>query len=288
MKLPSPSMVISSVALFVALGGGAYAVATIDSSDVKNNSLRSSDVKNNTLRSKDITDGTIRNKDLSPKLRKKLGLPGPSGNNGSNGSNGANGPTGQTGGEGHPGATGPPGDDALTRITSLPGPGFDGTNVSVIMTPDGVRFGPYADGGANGGSLYYSGLNGHTLSEVKSLIYRIRYSSDGDCGGVCVPYLRIFLNNDSHDAIFSPNTQQPDPDLTEGEFHNWVPTSGTWRYDDDPGNLPDIHTYADLVTDHGTEVVSGIYITTGFTNGTDLTALLRSFEVNGENFVFGG
>jgi hypothetical protein len=34
-------------------------------------------------------------------------------------------------------------------------------------------------------------------------------------------------------------------------------------------------------------VISGIYVTTGFTGGNDLTALLRSLSVNGHSFTFG-
>ena len=42
-----------------------------------------------------------------------------------------------------------------------------------------------------------------------------------------------------------------------------------------------------MLANHGSEVVSGIYVTTGFTGGTDLTAILRSISVNGSSFVFG-
>lgn len=46
--------VMATVAVFIALGGGAYAAATIGSSDVKNNSLTGKDVKNNSLTEKDV------------------------------------------------------------------------------------------------------------------------------------------------------------------------------------------------------------------------------------------
>jgi len=42
-----------------------------------------------------------------------------------------------------------------------------------------------------------------------------------------------------------------------------------------------------VVAAHGTEVIDGIYVTTGFTGGADLTAILRSLSVNGHAFVFG-
>jgi hypothetical protein len=42
-----------------------------------------------------------------------------------------------------------------------------------------------------------------------------------------------------------------------------------------------------VLATHGTEVITGIRISTGFSAGTDLAALLRWLEINGEVFVFG-
>ena len=125
------------------------------------------------------------------------------------------------------------------------------------------------------------------LSDVENLVYDMRYTATGDSGGVGVPYLRIFLDNDNHDAIFSPNTQSPDPDVAEGPFHQWVATSGSWRYDDDGGNGHD-ESFKQLVTDHGNDTISGIYISTGFSNGQNLSSLLRWMQVNGVTYSFGG
>ncbi len=55
----NPSLLISMVALFVALGGVSYAAATIGSAQIKNNSVRSKDVKNGDLRGKDLKANTI-------------------------------------------------------------------------------------------------------------------------------------------------------------------------------------------------------------------------------------
>jgi hypothetical protein len=54
--LPSPAMVVAGIALFVALGGVSYGLATgaIDSREVKNNSLRSRDVRNGILTGRDM------------------------------------------------------------------------------------------------------------------------------------------------------------------------------------------------------------------------------------------
>jgi hypothetical protein len=174
---------------------------------------------------------------------------------------------------------------------SLPSKSFDATNASVTNTDDGVEFGPYADGGSSGGSVCSSKLDGEPLSNVKHLAYEARYTATGDTAGVGAPYLRVFLESDSHDAIFSPNTQPPDPDTAEGPFHTWVATAGVWRYDDDGGSGGQYGLtgapFSTVVNDHGTETVSGICITTGFTSGSDLSALLRSWEINAKDYSFG-
>jgi hypothetical protein len=176
-----------------------------------------------------------------------------------------------------------------TIVTALSVP-WAATNGTVSITPDGVEFGPYADGGAAGGSVCYSGMDGNPLSDVENLAYYIRYVSTADTGGVGVPYLRVFTDagaNPDNSSIFSPNTQAPDPDVAEGPFHEWVATSGSWRYNDDEGSGPDM-PYADLIAAHGTETITDICISTGFTAGTNLAALLRWMEVNGERFAFRG
>jgi len=50
LRAPSPAMVVALIALFVSLGGSAYAVATIGSDDIINGSIRNRDFKDGTLR----------------------------------------------------------------------------------------------------------------------------------------------------------------------------------------------------------------------------------------------
>jgi hypothetical protein len=54
--LPSPAMVVALIALFVAMGGVSYGVATgyINSREIKNNTIRSKDVRNGTLTARDV------------------------------------------------------------------------------------------------------------------------------------------------------------------------------------------------------------------------------------------
>lgn len=65
-RRPSPAMVVALAALFVSLGGVSYGFATgsIDSREVKDNSLRSGDLRNNDVRSLDIRNNEIRGRDI--------------------------------------------------------------------------------------------------------------------------------------------------------------------------------------------------------------------------------
>jgi hypothetical protein len=223
-----------------------------------------------TISSADIKDKTIKIKDLKPGTVKKL-----------KGQTGATGPQGPVG----PAGTGGAGGGTVVSLLGSTQP-WDATNPSVSLTPDGVEFGPYADGALTGGSIYFNGLNGLTLAQVKNLVYYIRFSSTTSTTQE-EPYLRIFLNNDSNDVIFSPSTQSPDPDNGQGEFNEYVVTSGSVRYDDDPAVGPD-SPWATVVAAHGTDVISGIYITQGFSGGANVTGLLRWMQVNGVTYSFRG
>jgi hypothetical protein len=211
---------------------------------------------------------------------------GPKGPKGAKGAQGPTGPTGAEGppgGQGAPGQQGPPGKPApvLQRLTG----DFSQTNASVATSLDGVQFGPYSDGGAWGGSVRYDGADGLTLSQITQLSYQVMYSA-ADTAPIGQAYLRIFLNNDNDDVIFdATNCATVVPDKNVFTTYEVV-GSDSVRYDDDPCISGD-QTWADVVAAHGSEVISGIYVTTGFTGGTDLTALLRSLSVNGQKFTFG-
>jgi hypothetical protein len=171
---------------------------------------------------------------------------------------------------------------ATIPVNQLSG-NFQGTNPSVASTNDGVHFGPYADGGATGGSLYYSGFNGRTLGDITALSYVARYNTD-DNTPIGAPYLRIFLNGDVNDVIFSPNTQ-PVPQTDENVDNAYNVVAGTVRYDDDPGNNPD-EPWATIQAAHAADVVSGIYVSAGFSAGENLSVLLTHLGVNADDFCF--
>jgi hypothetical protein len=58
--------VVASIALFVALGGTSYGLATgsIGSREIKNNGVASKDIRNNDVRGKDIRNSTISSRDV--------------------------------------------------------------------------------------------------------------------------------------------------------------------------------------------------------------------------------
>jgi hypothetical protein len=249
---------LGAIALALALAGGAWAgkhYIITSSSQVKNGSLSAADLSHGARNA----------------LKGRRGPAGPQG------------PKGDTGEQGPPGAPGEPGKPApvLQRLSG----DFSGTNASVATSLDGVQFGPYTDGGNWGGSVRYDGADGKTLSQITQLSYNVMYSA-ADTAPIGEAYLRIFLNNDSHDVIFDATkcaTVVPDKNV----FHTFeVVGSDSVRYDDDACTSGDL-TWADVVAAHGSDVISGIYVTTGFTGGTDLTALLRSLSVNGKTFTFG-
>jgi hypothetical protein len=65
-RRPSPALVIALIALFVSLSGVAYGVATgsIDSREIKQNTIRSGDLRNNDIRTRDLRNNEVRGLDI--------------------------------------------------------------------------------------------------------------------------------------------------------------------------------------------------------------------------------
>src|SRR5215475_3067522 len=276
---------LGAIALALALAGGAWAgkrYIVTSSSQVKPGSLTGSNIQNHSLGLADLSKGA------HAALK---GARGPAGARGPKGDTGPQGPKGDTGPQG---PQGPPGTPAplLQRLSG----DFSGTNASVATSLDGVQFGPYSDGGAWGGSVRYDGADGLTLNQITQLSYKAMYSA-ADAAPIGESYLRIFLNNDDDDVIFD-STQCATTVPAKNVFTTFEVVGNNVRYDDDscdgagghnfPGSPAGQQTWASVLDHHGTETVSGIYVTTGFTGGSDLTALLRSLSVNGHTFTFGG
>jgi hypothetical protein len=90
---PQPALVVSLLALFVALGGTSYAAITVTGANVKNGSLTGTDIKNGSLRGADVHNGSLTAGDLSldtiASLRGATGARGAAGATGAPGTFGA-------------------------------------------------------------------------------------------------------------------------------------------------------------------------------------------------------
>ena len=64
LRRPSPALVIAVVALFVGLGGGAYAANKIGTNNLKNNAVTSKKIKNNAVNSNKIKDSAVTSKKI--------------------------------------------------------------------------------------------------------------------------------------------------------------------------------------------------------------------------------
>lgn len=58
-KRPSPALVIALIALFVALGGSAYAATKIGTSDIKSNAITAAKIKNGAVTTAKIKNGAV-------------------------------------------------------------------------------------------------------------------------------------------------------------------------------------------------------------------------------------
>jgi hypothetical protein len=110
--------VVSSLCLFILLGGSAYAATTIGSKQIKNNSILGKDIKNNTVAGKDVKNKSLTSSDFKPGSL----------------------PAGAAGPQGARGATGPQGPRAAAAFASVAGDGTlsYGSGVTGIVAGGGV------------------------------------------------------------------------------------------------------------------------------------------------------
>jgi hypothetical protein len=96
--------VMSTLALFIALGGTSYAAVTITGANIRDGSVTSLDIRDGSLRSRDFHSGIRAISD-----RTSTGSVGPPGPQGATGDAGPPGPPGPEGARGAVGSAGPPG-----------------------------------------------------------------------------------------------------------------------------------------------------------------------------------
>jgi hypothetical protein len=101
LRRPSPAMVVALIALFVALGGGAYAAValkrnSVSSKHIRNGQVKKPDLGRSSVDSSKVANGALQAEDFAPGQipageRGPQGLAGTNGTNGTNGANGLNG-----------------------------------------------------------------------------------------------------------------------------------------------------------------------------------------------------
>lgn len=245
------------------------------------------------IRNHDIAKNTISLNRLTPGVQKLIrqnstpvaavNTPGPKGekgDSGSAGSTGAAGAAGVQGASGAKGSDGKDGKDSVTQVTDFNGPflsrtsnacGAAGDPKGTVALGDHAVFGEFPDGNASA-SIYTHAFDGKTLSDVSFAAYDAQYTQSSDAHGG-TPYFRFFLNGDSTDVVYSPNTQGRT--VNSGDWHREVVTSGTVRYNDDDGDGNDDTTgdptgygingadWDKVKADHGSDVISQVVISMG-------------------------
>jgi Collagen triple helix repeat (20 copies) len=184
---------IGLVALFAALGGSAYAAATITGSAVKDGSLSGRDVKDRSLTGRDVKDRSITERDL------RIGaLPA-----GPRGETGPAGPQGVAGPAGPQGVAGPPGPEGPRGARGEPGPS------EAIVTFIGQLDLPAA-GAPVGPAIPIPA--GDWVIDVTGLFDSITNSErDTECRLMAKPELEIigFTNSITVDANSNPGAEIP-------------------------------------------------------------------------------
>jgi Collagen triple helix repeat (20 copies) len=144
--------VVSSICLFIVLGGSAYAAATITGKQIKDNTVSSADIKNKSLVAGDFKPGQLSSAGVGapgPQGPKgEAGPQGPKGDPGQAGAKGDTGPKGEPGIQGPKGDPGQPGQQGQQGPKGDPGPGavpiaLDKNADTAQVTPVVATVGPW-------------------------------------------------------------------------------------------------------------------------------------------------
>lgn len=129
-RRPSAALIVSSLALFTALSGGAYAATTIGSLQIKNNAVKSIDIQNGTLKTADMS--------LAAQLALK-GKAGPTGPQGPAGLKGDQGIPGTAAAKGDQGDQGDQGVSGLVRVYDNTANDSDSPKSITVSCPAGKK-----------------------------------------------------------------------------------------------------------------------------------------------------
>jgi hypothetical protein len=189
--------VMATVAVFVALGGGAYAAIrlpknSVGTRQIKNGAVNSTKVKNGSLLSSDFKVGQLPAGGLGPQGPRgdsgPQGLTGDSGPAGPKGDTGAAGAQGPKGDSGATGAQGPKGDTGATGAqgpAAPPGGGtIMGSETSGIGGSGDEFFGPSGVSDGPGSQFGNSQISPNVELKASGLVFA--FSGDTSTGSVTI------------------------------------------------------------------------------------------------------
>lgn len=242
--IPSPALVLSAVAIFMAGTGGAYASGVLH--------IGTQNIRNGAVTNAKLHNGSVGPAKLNARLRAEIanhGVQGPAGKNGADGVNGTAGPQGPTGAQGPAGpagAVGPVGPQGATGAQGPAGtpilfessesctpnlcvdaaPGPDGSAGSGGWGWDNAANGPLTDlsvGSTHGLVVTVLQPNNETADGTITLTYDpydFAFESNGDAGAKCVasslsPSVSCSYTDLAHSAksdSFSFKAMHDDPD----------------------------------------------------------------------------
>ena len=176
--------------------------------------------------------------------------------------------------------------DTVQTISSAPWSKYNSSTVT--KTQDGVRFGTYANGGATGGILRYTLDSPVKLSEITDASYQFNYNQASTSPNA-VPFFKLYLADGKHVMLDPTDCNNTMVATNEDKSLSMTADNAALLYNDD-GCGPNAHhlTWNDMVAQHGDENVVKVVVMQGFSGGTDVSALLKSFTFNGETFDFTG
>jgi len=205
--------VVSTLCLFIVLGGSAYAAAKITGKDVKNSSLTGKDVKNASLTGVDVKDGSL----LAGDFRAGQLPSGPRGEKGDTGAQGLPGGKGEKGDKGDPCLASDPDCRGPQGDPGQPGPSAQRLDVTVNngaqsdlpVGPWTLRFVCSGDAAHRLFTLGVSaGVGGIQLSGVKTI---------SDTAGSTIPFAAgAAIPSGQFVGI---GVGQPNPNNTSGLFY---------------------------------------------------------------------
>ncbi len=170
MNKPTPALILSTAALFVSLGGGAYASGylaphSVGARELKNNAVTSIAVRDHSLQAQDFAGGELAagpKGDTGPKGDPgDAGAPGQKGDTGLKGEKGDPGAPGQKGDKGDKGDTGVTGLHVVSKVSTV-------ANNYATVNPINCDAGETAIGG--GGHVGTAGIAGVALTRNEPIV----------------------------------------------------------------------------------------------------------------------